>query len=120
MARSVGALSVCDGAQGAPHLRVGFDALDEGRVLPLGAEVIHAVSSSAGALPSTGPRSSVKVCAAAYPANDSTACAYDYGWNAAKDSYARAATAASSAAGSHRSRSSRAASPCTPRPASPG
>jgi cysteine desulfurase/selenocysteine lyase len=28
IARSVGALVVCDGAQGAPHLRVGFDALD--------------------------------------------------------------------------------------------
>ena len=26
--RGVGALVVCDGAQGAPHLRVGFDALD--------------------------------------------------------------------------------------------
>jgi cysteine desulfurase/selenocysteine lyase len=26
--RSVGALIVCDGAQGAPHLRVGFDSLD--------------------------------------------------------------------------------------------
>ncbi len=28
IARSVGALVVCDGAQGAPHLRVGFDELD--------------------------------------------------------------------------------------------
>ena len=28
IARAVGALVVCDGAQGAPHLRVGFDALD--------------------------------------------------------------------------------------------
>jgi len=28
MARAVGALVVCDGAQAAPHLRVGFDALD--------------------------------------------------------------------------------------------
>jgi len=28
IARSVGALVVCDGAQGAPHLRVGFDGLD--------------------------------------------------------------------------------------------
>ena len=28
IARSVGALAVCDGAQGAPHLRVGFDELD--------------------------------------------------------------------------------------------
>src|SRR5215213_6767897 len=28
IARSVGALVVCDGAQGAPHLRVGFDTLD--------------------------------------------------------------------------------------------
>ncbi len=28
IARSVGALVVCDGAQGAPHLRVDFDALD--------------------------------------------------------------------------------------------
>ena len=28
IARSVGALVVCDGAQGAPHLRVGFDSLD--------------------------------------------------------------------------------------------
>jgi cysteine desulfurase/selenocysteine lyase len=28
IARAAGALSVCDGAQGAPHLRVGFDALD--------------------------------------------------------------------------------------------
>ena len=28
IARSVGALVVCDGAQGAPHLQVGFDALD--------------------------------------------------------------------------------------------
>jgi cysteine desulfurase/selenocysteine lyase len=28
IARSVGALTVCDGAQGAPHLRVGFDELD--------------------------------------------------------------------------------------------
>ena len=27
IARSVGALSVCDGAQGAPHMAVGFDAL---------------------------------------------------------------------------------------------
>jgi cysteine desulfurase / selenocysteine lyase len=27
IARSVGALSVCDGAQGAPHMPVGFDAL---------------------------------------------------------------------------------------------
>ncbi len=27
IAHSVGALAVCDGAQGAPHLRVGFDAL---------------------------------------------------------------------------------------------
>ena len=28
IARSVGALSVCDGAQGAPHMAVSFDALD--------------------------------------------------------------------------------------------
>ena len=28
IAHGVGALAVCDGAQGAPHLRVGFDALD--------------------------------------------------------------------------------------------
>jgi len=28
MGRAVGALIVCDGAQGAPHLRVGFDTLD--------------------------------------------------------------------------------------------
>jgi cysteine desulfurase / selenocysteine lyase len=28
IAREVGALVVCDGAQGAPHLRVGFDTLD--------------------------------------------------------------------------------------------
>jgi len=28
IARNVGALVVCDGAQGAPHLRVGFDTLD--------------------------------------------------------------------------------------------
>ena len=28
IARAVGALVVCDGAQGAPHLRVGFDSLD--------------------------------------------------------------------------------------------
>ena len=28
IARAVGALIVCDGAQGAPHLRVGFDTLD--------------------------------------------------------------------------------------------
>jgi cysteine desulfurase/selenocysteine lyase len=28
IARGVGALVVCDGAQGAPHLRVGFDTLD--------------------------------------------------------------------------------------------
>jgi len=28
IARDVGALVVCDGAQGAPHLRVGFDTLD--------------------------------------------------------------------------------------------
>ena len=28
LARAVGALVVCDGAQAAPHLRVGFDALD--------------------------------------------------------------------------------------------
>ena len=28
IARGVGALVVCDGAQGAPHLRVGFDGLD--------------------------------------------------------------------------------------------
>ncbi len=28
IARDVGALVVCDGAQGAPHLRVGFDSLD--------------------------------------------------------------------------------------------
>ena len=28
IARAVGALVVCDGAQGAPHLRVGFDTLD--------------------------------------------------------------------------------------------
>jgi len=28
IARTVGALVVCDGAQGAPHLRVGFDELD--------------------------------------------------------------------------------------------
>jgi hypothetical protein len=38
-----------------------------------------------------------QVCAASYPANDSTACAYDYGWNNARDSFARAGTAAGSA-----------------------
>lgn len=54
-----------------------------------------------------GPRVSTKwpsgqqtprVCAASYPANDSVDCAYDYGWNAAADSWARA-TAAATAAG---------------------
>jgi len=54
-----------------------------------------------------GPRVSTKwpsgqqaprVCAPSYPANDSVDCAYDYGWNAAADSWARA-TAAASAAG---------------------
>jgi hypothetical protein len=39
---------------------------------------------------------SPKVCATTYPANDSTDCAYDYGWNNAADSYARAVTAAAS------------------------
>ena len=39
---------------------------------------------------------SPKVCATTYPANDSTDCAYDYGWNNAADSFARAVTAAAS------------------------
>ena len=37
---------------------------------------------------------SPQVCAAAYPANDSPACAYDYGWNNAQDAYGRAVSAA--------------------------
>jgi hypothetical protein len=36
-----------------------------------------------------GPRA----CAASYPANDSTACAYDYGWANASDSWSRATSA---------------------------
>ena len=40
-------------------------------------------------------QTSPKVCEKGSP--NSKACSYDYGWNAAKDSYARAATAASSA-----------------------
>jgi hypothetical protein len=35
-----------------------------------------------------------RVCAESYPVNDSEACAYDYGWNAAQDSITRAAAAA--------------------------
>ncbi|MFN2568798.1 MAG: hypothetical protein ABR564_04255 [Candidatus Dormibacteria bacterium] len=38
-------------------------------------------------------QTSPKVCAATFPKNDSTACAYDYGWNAARDSYNDAVTA---------------------------
>jgi hypothetical protein len=38
-----------------------------------------------------------KVCADSYPANDSQECAYDYGWNAAADSFGRAAAAAATA-----------------------
>ena len=38
-----------------------------------------------------------RVCATSYPANDSTACAYDYGWNNALDSFGRAVTAATAA-----------------------
>lgn len=38
-----------------------------------------------------------KVCATSYPANDSTECAYDYGWNNAADSFARATSAAAAA-----------------------
>jgi hypothetical protein len=39
-------------------------------------------------------QTSPRVCAATAP--DSSACSYDYGWNAAADSYARAAAAAAS------------------------
>jgi len=38
-----------------------------------------------------------KPCAADYPANDSPGCAYDYGWNSAADSWARAGAAAAQA-----------------------
>jgi len=53
-----------------------------------------------------GPRVSTKwpsgqqapqICAGVYPDNDSVDCAYDYGWNAAADSWARAVAAASTA-----------------------
>lgn len=33
-------------------------------------------------------------CAERYPANDSVGCAYDYGWNSARDAFERAASAA--------------------------
>lgn len=40
-----------------------------------------------------------EVCEPDYPANDSAACAYDYGWNAAADSYSNAYAAAQEAYG---------------------
>lgn len=40
-----------------------------------------------------------EVCESDYPANDSAACAYDYGWNAAADSYSNAYAAAQEAFG---------------------
>ncbi|MDX6273185.1 MAG: hypothetical protein QOJ92_395 [Frankiales bacterium] len=90
--------------------------VDGGRVWSanacLSSELAWASRSSEGApqyyvnTGNPGPRISTKwpsgqqsprVCAASYPANDSVDCAYDYGWNAAADSYSRAVTAASSA-----------------------
>jgi hypothetical protein len=38
-------------------------------------------------------QASPRACATTYPANDSADCAYDYGWNNAQDSWARAASA---------------------------
>lgn len=40
-----------------------------------------------------------QLCADDYPANDSTGCAYDYGWNAARDAFDRATAAAIQAFG---------------------
>ncbi len=40
---------------------------------------------------------SPRACAADYPANDTPDCAYDYGWNSAADSWARAVRAANQA-----------------------
>lgn len=42
-------------------------------------------------------QASPRPCATSYPANDSTDCAYDYGWNAASDAFGRAVVAAAQA-----------------------
>ena len=42
-------------------------------------------------------QTSPQLCATTYPDNDSTTCAYNYGWNAAADSWSRAVAAAASA-----------------------
>ncbi len=42
-------------------------------------------------------QASPRPCADGYPDNDSTSCAYDYGWNAALDAFSRAVAAAAEA-----------------------
>lgn len=67
--------------------------------LPTGAPAYYVNTANPGPqLSSFWPsgQASPRACAATYPANDSTACAFDYGWNAAASSYARASAAAAS------------------------
>lgn len=95
--------------------RFGVVGVDGGRVLkpnPCLASLISWARTGTDAPPAyyvntgnPGPRvssywpngqQSPKICAATYPENDSTDCAYDYGWNNAADSFARATAAAAS------------------------
>ncbi len=104
------------GATLPSRVRFGIVGVDGGRVLkpnPCLTTLIGWARTGTDAPPSyyvntanPGPRVSSywpsgqqtpRVCASTYPGNDSTDCAYDYGWNNARDAFDRGAAAAASA-----------------------